>query len=62
MVVCPICNKENNEEEYCTDCGTKLIDIKDNPKFEFDENKEISRVDELNRYLNELNEKITKLD
>lgn len=59
MVVCPVCNKENNEEEYCTDCGTKLVDIKDNPDFEFDENKDISKVNELNIYLKELNEKIS---
>ena len=22
MVLCPVCNKENNNEEYCTVCGT----------------------------------------
>lgn len=58
MVVCPVCNKDNGDEEYCADCGTKLRDIKENSVFEFHENKDISNVNELNRYLKELNEKI----
>lgn len=61
MVICPVCNKENNDEKYCTDCGAKLVDVKDNPIFEFDEeNNDISKVDELNIYLNELNKKINQ--
>ena len=60
MVLCPVCNKENNDEEYCTDCGTKLVDVKENPIFEFDENKDISNVNELNSYFKELNEKINQ--
>lgn len=60
MVVCPICNKDNGDEEYCADCGTKLRDIKENSVFEFHENKDISNVNELNRYLKELNEKINR--
>lgn len=60
MVLCPVCNKENDEEEYCTDCGTKLVDIEKNLNFEFDENNDICKIDELNIYLNELNEKISK--
>lgn len=58
MVLCPVCNKENNDEEYCTDCGAKLVDIKNDLIFEFDENKDISNVNELNIYFNELNKKI----
>ena len=60
MVICPVCNKENNNEEYCTDCGTKLGNIEKNPIFEFEENKDISNVDELNNYLKQLNKKINK--
>ena len=60
MTVCPVCNKENNDEEYCTDCGTKLVDVEKNSNFEFDKNNDITKVDELNIYMNELNEKINK--
>lgn len=60
MVLCPVCNKENDDEEYCADCGTKLHDIKENFDFEFHENSNISNVNELNRYLKELNEKINQ--
>ena len=60
MVICPVCNKENNNEEYCTDCGTKLGNIEKIPIFEFEENKDISNVDELNNYLKQLNKKINK--
>lgn len=60
MVLCPVCNKENNDEEYCTDCGAKLVDVKEDPIFEFDDNKDISNVNELNIYIKELNEKINQ--
>ena len=58
MVLCPVCNKENNDEEYCSDCGTKLVDIEKNPNFEFKENNEIKKFEELNIYLKGLNQKI----
>ena len=57
---CPVCNKENNDEEYCTDCGTKLVDIKNNLEFEFIENKELSDINELHIYFKQLNEKINQ--
>lgn len=60
MVLCPVCNKENNDEKYCTDCGAKLVDIKEDSIYEFDENKDILNVDGLNVYLNELNNKINQ--
>ena len=60
MVLCPVCNKENNDEKYCTDCGTKLVNEKTDPIFEFDENKDISNINELNSYFNELNKKINQ--
>lgn len=60
MVICPVCNKENNDEEYCTDCGTKLVDVKRKSVFKFDENEDISSVNELNNYLKELNEKTNR--
>ncbi|WP_295593441.1 hypothetical protein [uncultured Methanobrevibacter sp.] len=60
MVLCPVCNKENNNEEYCTVCGTKLDNVKKDPIFEFDKNKDISNVNELNIYLKELNKKINQ--
>lgn len=60
MVLCPVCNKENNDNKYCTDCGTKLVNIENNSNFEFDKNNYLTKIDELNIYLNELNEKIRK--
>ena len=60
MVLCPICNKESNDEEYCSECGSKLTNIKKDFTFELNENKEISNNDELNTYFNQLNERINK--
>ncbi len=60
MVVCPVCKKENNDNKYCTDCGTKLVDVEENQIFEFDKNSDLSNIDELNSYFKELNEKIDK--
>ena len=61
MVVCPVCKKKNdNNHKYCSDCGTKLIDVEKDSIFEFDENRDISEINELNNYLKQLNEKINQ--
>lgn len=60
MVLCPNCNNESNDEEYCTECGSKLTNIKKNFTFEFNENNEISNNEELNIYFNQLNDRINK--
>ena len=58
MVLCPVCKKENNDEEYCTDCGTKLVNIIKDPIIKLDENEDISKVNELKIYFEEMNKKI----
>lgn len=60
MVICPNCNKENNEEEYCVVCGTKLIEVeKEAPIFPTSiEIQAITKNQEVINYFNDLNEKI----
>lgn len=62
MVVCPNCYEENNDAEYCSVCGTKLVENQDSsPAFSPSlEIKEISKINEVNDYLNHINERVKK--
>lgn len=60
MVICPNCNKENIDEEYCVVCGTRLIEVeKEAPIFPTSiEIQAVTKNKEVINYFNDLNEKI----
>ena len=60
MVICPNCNKENNDEEYCVVCGTRLMEVeKGAPIFPTSiEIQTVTKNNEVIDYFNDLNEKI----